>query len=60
MSEVYDCVHCDERLKTLDCTKEHMRKNHEEFLVHTFFYHLKIARENFREVKRQKHMFVDV
>ena len=29
--EVYDCGHCDDRLKTLDCTKEHMRKNHEEF-----------------------------
>ena len=32
----------------------------EEFLVYTYFFHLKLSRENLREVKQQKQMFVDV
>ena len=58
--EVYDCNACEERTKTLESMKDHIKKSHAEYLEYNKLIHLKHCTENFSEIKTKMYNFKDV
>ena len=58
--EVYDCGSCDERTKTLENIKQHIRESHQKYLEFNIIRHLKLSTENFSEIKKKEYYYKEV
>ena len=58
--EVYDCGSCDERTKTLENIKHHIRVSHEKYLEFNIIRHLKLSAETFSEIKKKEYFYKEV
>ena len=58
--EVYDCDQCDERTKTLENMKDHIRESHKEYLDYNVLTHLKLSTENFSEIQKKEYYYKEV